>query len=135
MTDVDLIMDFECCLRKNCEKCSREGEDGCADRLQREALLVMKMQYQTLVDLHKKMNALESECEQLKEKAELGLVKNEIVKGVNSLIGNLRGNDMEGEGYYEAVTDILSFLRTTGLHREFNIVIDVDRGYPQIGKK
>jgi hypothetical protein len=76
MTEIDVKLDLQCCLKKLCEHCSLEGEEGCAERLQRDAISVLKMQSETLAVLNKNLKALESERDNLKEKAELGLVKN-----------------------------------------------------------
>lgn len=90
MTEIEIIADMECCLKMDCDKCSRRDNTDCATGLYGDAIKVMKLMQNALVmgsdaiDTLKAENGrLQTQCNQINSKR---FDKDDIVDKVSQIV-------------------------------------------------
>ena len=136
MNEYDVRKDLEACLNNNCKGCSRyeDSPSNCREKLQREAISVIKMQTETLNGYKDRIVSQGKEITKLLEQKRVHIAKDEIVIGVNSIVREAFDHGYEGN-WDNIIADMKRFLTKTGFNKEYCISIEADSNYPQFAKK
>lgn len=121
MTEENILLDLECCLREKCSCCSRAGIVGCSDQLCRDISNVVRFQQRQLKVAIATVDEQRREIKELESKCLAKYSEADIVEAVNRIIATR----VVGEGIADLIDDI------THLLGMFNAtaVIEIDKKY------
>lgn len=130
MTENEIINDLECCVRSECDRCSRKQKEGCKDELMKHALWVSKMLRDAYEEVNRENEQVNAYNESLKATARFEFSLKDLVKRVNAVIeasfehGCGEGGSDYGnwDGLICAVTNLMCLV-----DKDDELVLAVDR--------